>query len=175
MSEAFERVNFPSIRAVAEELMQVKQNMWLSHYECESMEVRLQVTESSAWHLWSGDPSYDPDHRGYWGNDIIDARSNCREVAKELLEQAKEQYEEVKSSMLRNVYNINKIYNDPDYSRMFTVMMNEIDCTTEEGLEEYYAIRMQMADRAEELGNDYMAEYNRIKVKEMKVAATWCK
>ena len=37
------------------------------------IDVRLQVLDDGTWQVHHGDPGWDPDHRGYWGADIIDA------------------------------------------------------------------------------------------------------
>ena len=61
-------------------------------------DIRLQVTDDGAWELHTGDPQYDTDHRGYWGATSVDAgasMSKCREVARELIEQVKDNYAQV--------------------------------------------------------------------------------
>lgn len=91
-------MKFPSIAAVASELRHVK-----TYCHCEEpvqgdddsgwADVRLQVMESG-WSVHSGDSSYDQDHRGYWGTSSLDRRSNCRDVARDLIEEAKNHYAE---------------------------------------------------------------------------------
>lgn len=72
----------PAISEVATVLKGLKRNY------CESgewMDVRLQVYEDGDWAVRYGDSSYDLDHRGQWGCSSINLKSNCVEVAKELI------------------------------------------------------------------------------------------
>lgn len=39
--------------------------------DIESIDIRLQLLPPNRFELWVGDPSFDTDHRGYWGNDTI--------------------------------------------------------------------------------------------------------
>lgn len=56
-------------------------------------DVRLQVAPNGAWAIHTGDPSYDQDHRGYWGASILLwERQNLTDLAKDLLDQAAEQH-----------------------------------------------------------------------------------
>jgi hypothetical protein len=80
---------FPSVRDLAANLIFTK--VELRNYprgEVEEIEVRLQVTEEGWW-LWTGDPQYDTDHRGWWGSGVITRTTNCAELAKELLAEAR--------------------------------------------------------------------------------------
>lgn len=86
-------MKFPSIKDVAKELRGINHNV---ENECE---VRLQVWDDSKWIIRSGDPQYDPDHRGYWGSSFVPGvvngqvkRFNSREIAKDLLNDCKESY-----------------------------------------------------------------------------------
>ncbi len=57
-------------------------------------EIRLQVTDSG-WSVQTGDPSYDLDHRGFWGASSIEpdaSYAQCREIAKGLIEEARDAY-----------------------------------------------------------------------------------
>lgn len=52
-----------------------------------SLEIRLQVYEDGRWAVRKGPSDYDLDHCGYWGASSLSPRSNCREVAKDLIYQ----------------------------------------------------------------------------------------
>jgi hypothetical protein len=82
-------MTLPSIRAVAEELAGVKD---VAREYRTGIEVRLQCYYDGEWGIRWGDPSYDTDHNGYWGCGIVDNRSNCYELARDLLEQVREDY-----------------------------------------------------------------------------------
>lgn len=59
-----------------------------------SAPVRLQVYEDGDWAVRTGDASYDQDHHGFWGAGLIGRRENkFDDIARDLLEQAKESYE----------------------------------------------------------------------------------
>lgn len=60
-----------------------------------SIDVRLQVYADGRWALRTGDSSYDQDHRGYWGAGSVSPdmkKSDVRSLAKELIEEAADQY-----------------------------------------------------------------------------------
>lgn len=77
-------MKMPSIKSVQRNLQQFKNEMEAGN-DCE---VRLQVLDESdgVWELHYGDPQYDQDHRGFWGVGNIDKSTNCRELAKQLIE-----------------------------------------------------------------------------------------
>ena len=53
--------------------------------------VRLQVYEDGSWAIRTGSPDYDQDHHGYWGASSLSYdRENLRDLARNLLEQAKD-------------------------------------------------------------------------------------
>ncbi len=87
-------MRFPSIKAVRKVLTNTKrfivaQKMADTPAD-ETVDVRLQVIKSGYWNLAHGDPSYDQDHRGYWGSSCISyKRENLTKIAKDLIEQAK--------------------------------------------------------------------------------------
>jgi hypothetical protein len=89
-------MKWPTIKEVAKALRDVKP--WHGRDEADQLDVRLQVLPEDtswgegAWHIHTGDAQYDTDHRGFWGASMIDARTNCRELAKELLDEAKDHY-----------------------------------------------------------------------------------
>jgi hypothetical protein len=82
-------IQWPSIKEVAEELSILKD--LLRDYREGETEVRLQVSEEF-WDVLWGDPSFDQDHSGFWGASIINHRTNVRELAWELLEEAKDSW-----------------------------------------------------------------------------------
>ncbi len=94
---------FPTIKELAADLTALKRATdWEScedpdcaDPDCESdpgerwLDVRLQCVDG-AWSLHEGDPQYDTDHRGYWGAGSLSPRTNCRELARELIDEAKD-------------------------------------------------------------------------------------
>lgn len=80
-------VRFPSIKDVASGLAGIKRSLG---DDIPETDVRLQVMSDGMWCIHSGDSSYDQDHRGHWGESSIDRKSNCRDLARDLIEQAKE-------------------------------------------------------------------------------------
>lgn len=87
-------MRFPSIESVAKELRGINANV---EGECD---VRLQVYPDGQWIVRYGLSDYDQDHRGYWGassvpgcggRDCQPRRFNARDVARDLIEQAKDQ------------------------------------------------------------------------------------
>lgn len=87
-------MRFPSIKAVAAELRAINQELYPNDYpEGDSCDVRLQVYPDGQWAVRSGDSSYDLDHRGYWGCSSLNGRRfDSREIARDLIDQAKDQY-----------------------------------------------------------------------------------
>jgi hypothetical protein len=86
-------MRFPSIAAVAAELRGINANV---EGECD---VRLQVWPDGEWIVRSGDSSYDQDHRGFWGASSVPgvnrgraSRFDSRSVARDLIEQARDQH-----------------------------------------------------------------------------------
>jgi hypothetical protein len=86
-------MKFPSVSEVARAVSNVNANV-----EGEA-DVHLQVYENGEWALRWGLPDYDQDHRGYWGSSSVPgvnrrgqvSRINAKAIAKDLLEQAKDQ------------------------------------------------------------------------------------
>ena len=86
-------MKFPSIKRVAGELRW--QNERIEDTHGDGIDVRLQVYPDAQWALRYGLCDYDPDHLGYWGASSIpcgNKRFNSREVARDLIEQCREQY-----------------------------------------------------------------------------------
>lgn len=92
-------VCFPSVASVRSILRNVWQSMRKEGKEnyvsfdgdFVGMDVRLQVRENGRWQINCGLSDYDQDHRGFWGASSIPfARSNLTDIAKDLIEQAKE-------------------------------------------------------------------------------------
>lgn len=81
-------VKMPSIKSVARELVGLKR--WCEPGDDESIDVRLQVYDNGSWCVHSGDSSYDQDHRGHWGCGGLTTRSNCYDVARDLIDQCAE-------------------------------------------------------------------------------------
>ncbi len=82
---------FPTIKELAADLTHLKRAVdWSElHGDERYIDVRLQCVDG-AWSLHEGDPQYDTDHRGYWGAGSLSPRTNCRELARELIEEAKD-------------------------------------------------------------------------------------
>ena len=62
--------------------------------EDRGIEIRLQVVDGS-YHVLSGDPQYDTDHRGFWGSAYIPVRTTKQEskdTARELIDSVWEPY-----------------------------------------------------------------------------------
>lgn len=88
-------MRWPSIADVASELRVVNDERLEPDDMGEGIDVRLQVYEDGRWAVRSGDPSYDTDHHGYWGASSVPGdgrRFNARETARDLIEQAKDQF-----------------------------------------------------------------------------------
>ena len=101
-------MKFPNIKDVTAEVIHYRDylNNYFDPKDIEDEEgnaggdVRLQVFESGGWQLNTGDSSYDQSHKGFWGASSvgIDATNkDCREIAKDLIEQAKEHYHQTNS------------------------------------------------------------------------------
>ncbi len=84
---------YPTIRNLARELSGHKPYIEDSFRESEDdvpgIDVRLQV-RGGGWCLHTGDSSYDQDHRGCWGVGYLTRRTNCRELARELIDEARD-------------------------------------------------------------------------------------
>jgi hypothetical protein len=79
---------YPSIKQLAAALRSIKPSK--GDVEDDYVDVRLQVVPGEGWALHEGDPQYDTDHRGYWGCGSICPRTNCRTLARELIEETKD-------------------------------------------------------------------------------------
>lgn len=90
-------MRFPSIKDVAHSLRLANGSLdvaWLEEGE-HGFDVRLQVYSDGSYSVHTGDPCYDQDHRGYWGSSSLPGhprRFNSYELARDLLDQAKEHY-----------------------------------------------------------------------------------
>lgn len=85
------KLRFPSVRAVASALVAINRGV---DSDCD---VRLQVYPDGAWAVRFGLSDYDLDHRGYWGSSGVPGgrrRFRSRDVARDLLDQAKDHYAE---------------------------------------------------------------------------------
>jgi hypothetical protein len=79
-------VRAPSVDGVARALVAVKRQLPRG----DDVDVRLQVYEDGQWAIRWGSSDYDLDHRGHWGASSLDRRTNCRDLAVELLDQVAE-------------------------------------------------------------------------------------
>ncbi len=87
-------MRLPSIKSVASELRGYKPYIEDSFVEESGeepgMDVRLQYHDNGGWCLHTGDSQYDQDHRGHWGAGYLTRATNCRELAKELIDEVVE-------------------------------------------------------------------------------------
>jgi hypothetical protein len=78
---------YPTVKELAARLAEAKYCAVWEHFP--SFDVRLQVLPSG-WRVWTGDAQYDTDHRGVWGAGEVDRTTNCRALARALLDEARE-------------------------------------------------------------------------------------
>ncbi len=86
---------FPSIDEVARDLVQINKMSLEPEDADEGIDVRLQVRPGHGWELHYGSADYDQDHRGFWGASSVpgnNRRFKSRDVARNLIEQAKDEY-----------------------------------------------------------------------------------
>lgn len=91
-------MRFPSIRNVALVLARLNREIEASDEGCD---VRLQVYPDGTWNVHWGPSDYDQDHRGFWGASGIPGgkrRFRSREIARDLINQAKDAYAESEES-----------------------------------------------------------------------------
>ena len=88
-------MKFPSIKAIASELVAINREISLEPEDVdEGCDIRLQVYPDGSWAIRVGRSDYDQDHRGYWGASSVPGdrkRFNSRDVARDLIEQARGQ------------------------------------------------------------------------------------
>lgn len=94
---------FPTIRELATDLAALKRAVdWADVKAAGShdfpppepddepyIDVRLQCVDGG-WAVHEGDPCYDTDHRGFWGAGSLSPRTNVRVLARDLIEEAKD-------------------------------------------------------------------------------------
>ena len=99
-----------TIKDISEKLQNIHQSYMDAHFDSKEyhiltytgeldtedrgIEVRIQVVDDT-YHVLSGDPQYDTDHRGFWGCAYIPVRSTkhkSKEVARELIDSVWEEY-----------------------------------------------------------------------------------
>lgn len=88
-------IKWPSLRDVARELTRINREVETEDREGDGdgVDVRLNVRDDGTWSVLWGLSDYDQDHRGYWGASSVPGnrrRFRSRDVARELLDQAKE-------------------------------------------------------------------------------------
>jgi hypothetical protein len=105
---AMKKPLFPSIKALAKVLVRAKRDS-LEPANDWTVDVRLQVHEEGGWALRTGDSSYDQDHRGYWGSSVLARSSNCTELARELINQAKNHWAESQPPTPPRLPSVNKV------------------------------------------------------------------
>lgn len=86
---------FPTIKELSRYLAAVKRANFPSN-DWGDIDVRLQVSERG-WSVHTGDPSYDQDHRGFWGASSMNESTNCYDLAKDLIDQARDAHAEAAS------------------------------------------------------------------------------
>lgn len=89
--------DFPTAKQVAARLREIRNYSTQparDEYDTDGhCDIRLQVYESGEWAVRWGDPSYDQDHRGYWGGSSVaheDTDAELLDVALDLIDQAQE-------------------------------------------------------------------------------------
>lgn len=84
-------MKFPTVGVLADYLdkLQVSMEREITDSGEDGLDVRLQVTDD-AWHVHTGDASYDSDHHGAWGASVLLEDSNVTAVARELIDEAKD-------------------------------------------------------------------------------------
>jgi hypothetical protein len=90
-------MRLPKINEVFSDLRQARSE--ISSVTREYVDVRLQVEDDGSWRVHVGDPSYDTDHRGYWGAATIspgDSDGELRDTARGLIAEVKSSYFESK-------------------------------------------------------------------------------
>lgn len=90
-------LQFPTVDDLLDELREIREQAQSIHDldprdESKWIDVRLQVCEDGEWNIYTGDTQHDDDHGGYWGFDTIGPRSDIKEIAEGLIEEAKDQY-----------------------------------------------------------------------------------
>lgn len=86
-------IRFPSIATVASVLRDINDSIRGDSAITDGTDVRLQVYENGEWSVHSGSSDYDQDHRGYWGaGSVPGKRFNSEDTARDLIEQAREEY-----------------------------------------------------------------------------------
>lgn len=89
-------MRWPSKREILKDLKAVRDEAKAyspGELEDDGIEVRLQVMSGGAWYIHTGDPSYDQDHRGYWGAGFVgrkDTNATLDSLATDLIEEAKD-------------------------------------------------------------------------------------
>lgn len=86
---------FPSISSLRSKLAGSRRHTVAADFadgETPGTDCRLRVLpEGGGWQLLTGSADYDQDHRGYWGAGFLPlARTNLTELARDLIDQAKE-------------------------------------------------------------------------------------
>lgn len=85
----------PSVEEVVKELKAIQKEMVAEEDDGEGLEVRLQVTKGT-WVVHYGDPGFDTDHHGYWGDSSISYDASLEDlkyVAESLIEDVEDEIE----------------------------------------------------------------------------------
>jgi len=99
-----------TVKDITEALQTIHQEYMAAHFDSEEdlrststgevdtedrgIEIRLQVVDGS-YHVLSGDPQYDTDHRGFWGCAFLPIRpttQDLKDTAEELIDNTYENY-----------------------------------------------------------------------------------
>lgn len=84
---------YPDVDELRDELIEIRD--WLRAEKLEDTEVRLQVLRGR-YIVHTGDPQYDTDHGGVWGDGVVgatDSAADLEEIAQEMIDAAAEQEE----------------------------------------------------------------------------------
>ena len=94
------KIHFPTIQEITKEVKDYRD--YLKSFNPEEItegefcggDIRLQIFDGD-WTIHTGDVQYDQDHRGFWGASCVSVESTnraCREIAKDLINEAKDCY-----------------------------------------------------------------------------------
>lgn len=87
-----EKLNLPTVADLTCRLL--NRAALLDTWKLDEREARLQAVDG-IWQFLTGDPQYDTDHRGCWGNVSVPAKLTkkaARELAKELINQVRDDH-----------------------------------------------------------------------------------
>lgn len=97
------KIKFPTIKEITEEIIAYR-NYLKNNFDPKDIQdeegnaggdCRLQLYEDGVWALRTGDASYDTSHLGFWGASSVSIEATnkeCKDIAKDLIEQVKDHF-----------------------------------------------------------------------------------